>query len=303
MDGTTLLRELRQVLSESSTGTWLDSKTSFDYLYQAAIASVARTNSITTYQDITTVADQVAYYLNGDFLKLFRKDSNNELFIRYYKSPNYYFIKWKSYDEILLVNQTTSVSIPSSFTIYDAPPITQVTGTATSAGTSSGGESTLTDTSGTFTNVFAGDTIHNTTDGSNGIIISKTSSSALVTALFDGTSNDWVASPVADTYVLNHQMRYYFVLDPPPSTAGHTVRVYYVQKPTPVYSSYRSYKFPEGFSGALVRYAAWLYKYRDSNPNFGDGWFKYWDAAVRQLGRETNYALNRKGFTVSLTKD
>jgi hypothetical protein len=300
MDGTTLKRELREQLGETSTGTWLDSKTSYDYLYQAAIATNSRTSLITTYQDVTTVANQATYYLNGDFLKLFRKDDSQRLFVRYYDGTNYSFIYWKGYDDIILENNTTSVSIPSCFSITDAPAISQVTGTADSDATSSGGESSLVDATGTFTNVFAGDTIHNTTDGSNGIIVSKTSSTTLVTALFDGTGNDWTT---ADAYKLNHQMRFYLVLDPPPSTASHTIRVYYVQKPTPVYSSYKSYNFPEGFSSAIVRYAAWLYKYRDSEPNFGDGWFKYWDMTVRQFGREMNQALNRKGFTVSFTKD
>lgn len=303
MDGSTLTRELRQLLGETVAGTWLDSQTTYDYLYQAAVATSSRISFPTTYQSITTVADQADYYLNGDFLKLFRKDSGGRFFIKYYDGTNYSFINWKDYDEILLANQTDSVLIPSVFTIRGAPPLTRLTGTVTAAGALSNGECTLTDSSAPFTNVYAGDIVHNTTDASSGIVISKISTSALVTCLFGGTDNDWDFNGTDDAYILNPQARFYLTFDPPPSTAGHTVTVYHVQKPTPVYSSYRSYPFPTGFSGALARYAAWLYKYRDSDPNFGDGWFKYWDTTVRQFGREMNQGLNRKGFSVSFMKD
>ena len=50
------------------------------------------------------------------------------------------------------------------------------TRTTTSAGAAVGGASTLTDTGGDFSDVSPGDIVHNTTDGSDGIVLSKTSS-------------------------------------------------------------------------------------------------------------------------------
>jgi hypothetical protein len=193
------------------------------------------------------------------------------------------------------------VAIPDSFSIVEAPDLTQITGAATADGAASGGECTLTDTtSPPFTDVRAGDIIHNTTDGSSGIVRAYTSTSVIITCLFGGTNNDWTS---ADAYIINPQKRFYLWLDPPPSTASYTVRVWYVQKPTPVYSSYRSYPFPTGFSGALVSYAAWLYKFRDSQPDFADRMFKYWDYEVRNLNRELDHGLKRTGFKVDLFKD
>jgi hypothetical protein len=116
--------------------------------------------------------------------------------------------------------------------------------------------------------------VHNTTDGSHGYVVALSSATAVVTALFYGTDNDWTNG---DAYIINPQHRYEIYLDPPPSTNGHSIYVPYVKRPAPVFSAYRFYTFPSGYDNVLVHYAAWLYKYRDKEPSYGDGFYKYWD--------------------------
>jgi hypothetical protein len=189
------------------------------------------------------------------------------------------------------------VSIPSDFTIKDLDPLTRYTGTTTLAGDISNGECTLTDTLATFTNVYPGDIVHNTTDGSHGVVIVKTSNTALVTCLFGGTNNEWT---LADAYIIVPKRRYKLIVDPPSLTSGHTITVPYVPKPTPVYSLYRSYNLPSEID--LASYAAWLYRYKDREPNFGDTFYKVWDASVRRAAHNDADATRKKGFRVNLIK-
>jgi hypothetical protein len=286
MDGKDLTRRLRQMLNEDSDSNWLDSRTTYDFLYEAAIAFVDRTHCLKSKQTITTIADQTDYNINGNFLKLYLKDTNGNLIIKIEND----FIPWKDHSDIVYGNQTDSVSLPDSFTVIDANLPSQITGTATSASGSVGGKSTLTDTTADFTTVSIGDSVHNTTDGSTGIIIGKTSTTVVDTAMFGGSSDDWASS---DSYVIQPQGRYKLILDPPPDGAK-TITLFYVQNPDPVYYDYGIYRIPNQFMTALIKYAFWLYKYRDKDPNFGDGMYKYWDAAVRKAGDSFNQSLNRK---------
>ena len=59
MDGATLIRELRQILTEGSDSRWLDLKSCYDYLWEAACITADRTTAFTTTQTITTVANQI----------------------------------------------------------------------------------------------------------------------------------------------------------------------------------------------------------------------------------------------------
>jgi hypothetical protein len=126
-----------------------------------------------------------------------------------------------------------------------------------------------------------------------------TSTSAIVTALYGGTNNDWTTS---DAYVIIPQGRFQIVFDPPPSTAGHTITIYYVQRPAPVYSYNRGYRFAPGYKRPLLSYAAWLYKYRDSQPNVADSFYKFWDMSVRRLGATLNQAMKRTRLKVNLMR-
>lgn len=298
MDGKTLLRLLRESLSEESGSAWLDDNLSYDYLYEAAQELALRTRLITKQQTITTVADQANYALNGDFLSLYMKrDSDEDYFLKFYDGSNYSWLTWKDYEDIYYDNNTTSVAIPDHFCIKDKSSLpTQVTGTATSAGAASGGECTLTDTAADFSDVDHGDWVHNTTDGSVGIVLSKTSSTVLVTALFGGTDDDWSSS---DAYVIQPMHRMEVYLDPPPSTASYYLYVPYIQRPEPVYSDYGVYRFPTQYLRHLVDYASAKYKYRDREADFAKEFLSRWEIGAVKTASRSRRMLNR-GRTVKV---
>jgi len=300
MDGKTLLYKLRNLLQEDSSSGYMDDRSSYNYLYEAAVSFVSRTKCLRATQEVTTVAETSEYTLNADYIELYLKTPDNKFFAKYNDGSTDSFIYEKEYEDIIYENNTTSVSVPSNFCIIDDSTLdSQVTGTTTSAGAASGGQCTLTDTTGDFSDVSAGDIVHNTTDGSDGIVLSKTSSTVLVTALFGGTNNDWSSS---DAYVIQPQGRMKIKLVPPPSTSSHTATVYYIQRPAPVYSDYGVYRFPSQYADAIVKFAAWLYKYRDDDPNFGDAWFKFWDADVRRYAQIMKGSGRRTKFSVSFKK-
>ena len=301
MDGKSLLYGLADLLNECiTTSTFLESKASYDYLYEAAVEFARRTRTITYSQTITTVADQTNYDLNPDFLSLYLRDGSNRYVVKYNDGTNDYFLPFRDYEAVSYNNDDTSVTIPNNFSIIDKQSLTdRITGTATSAGNNSGGECTLTDSTAPFASVKVGDDVHNTTDGSDGVVISVTSTSALLTALFGGTENDWDSS---DAYIIVPQAKKQLVLDPPPSTAGHTVTIKYVQKPEPVYSYYRTYRFDRQYEPAIIKYAAWLYRYKDGAPNYGDAFYKYFDMQVRQAARTEQKSLNQLRMRVNMMK-
>ena len=301
MDGRTLSRELRLLLSEPSGSTYLDDKSSYDQLFKAASEFVARTRVNTSSQVITTVATQAAYTLNADFLDVWTTDDQNRKFIKYYDGSFTSFLYDRDYAAVLLANSSSSVPVPSQYSISDGPVLDLVSGTASIAGLSVNGEATLTDTSSPtqFANVSVGDTVHNTVTGASGYVLYKTSNTVLVTALFDGTNDDWA---MTDSYIIAPQGRYQIVLDPPPSTAGHTVTIQYVQRPAPVYSPYGFYRLPVDCKQALICYAAWVYKHRDREPNYASELYKYFDMEVRKVARTINKSLGRGGFKVNFIK-
>lgn len=298
MDGLDLKRRVRQLMNEDSDTQWLDSRTTFDFLYEAAQDFADRTHCLKDEQEIITVAGQTDYDLAPDFLKLHIKDNNGYLIIKYDNGFDT-FLRWKDQSQIVFGNQTTSVPIPDSFTIIDADLPAQVTGTATSTAVATGGKSQLRDTAGDFTDVEPGAVVHNTADGSSGVVVSKTSSTIIETALFGGTVDDWTSG---DTYIIQPQGRFKLVLDPPPENAGDTVTVYYVQRPDPVYTDYDVYRFQNQYSQALAKYAFFLYKYRDRDPDFGDAMFRYWEQIVRKAGYSLNQGLRPGQVKVNMRK-
>lgn len=297
MDGTDLLRRLRELLNEDSDSGWLDTRSSYDYLYDAAVEYVDRTGCLRGSQSITTVADDSQYDLKPDFLRLYLKNQSENYYIKLNDGSNDYFLTWKDYEDIYYENNTTSVTIPNRFSIIDTNLPSQVTGTATSDGNASGGQCTLTDTSGDFSDVEAGAIVNNTTDGSSGVVLSKTSTTVLVVALFGGTDNEWDSS---DAYVIQPQARYQIIIDPPPSTAGYTIYVPYIKRPAPVYSNYGVYGFVQ--PALLVKYAFFLYRYRGREPDFGDAMYRYWDAEVRKQAYGVNRAQRPSNWKVNFKK-
>lgn len=299
MDGYTLLRELRILLGEPSNGSFLDDRTSYDCLYEAAKELCQRTRALTATQTITTVAEQTTYNLNPDFLSLYLSDNENDLIIKYNDGSSNTFLRHRSYDGIILGDNTTSQSVPNNYTIIDASGTSQLTGTATSSSALSNGETTLTNTSANFINVAAGDYVHNLTDGSHGIVVSKTSNTVLVCALFEGTNNYWTSG---DSYIITFNGRFAILLDPAPSTSGHTITIPYTQMPIPVYSPYKSYRFAPDYKEALIYYAAFKYKYRDREPDFGDRLWKHFNARVGGISKDIRQAKVGGGYRVNFIK-
>lgn len=303
MDGYSLTRELADILREDpDTSGFMRKLSSYDWLYQAALEVNRRIQALTATQTITTVADQRAYTLNADFLWMYLKNQRNEYFIKYNDGTNDYFLTWRDYDAMIIGNQTDSVSIPNKFCINDVSTLTApITGTATSVGTLTRSESALIDSTAPFTNVSVGDEVHNILSDSDGIVLSITSTSNVNTAIFSSTDtvDTWATS---DTYAIVPQGRNQLYLDPPPLTAGHTITVSYIQKPVPVYSPYRTYRFDNQIKPVLVKYAAWLYKYRDREPAYGDGFYKYFELECQRAVRQSGKALNKSSFKVNFSK-
>jgi hypothetical protein len=200
-------------------------------------------------------------------------------------------------------NVSTSL-IPHAFSIRNEEDLSsQVTGTATSDGNATGGKALLTDTSGLFWTtdvVKPGDTIHNTTDGSDGVVLSIESATTLYCALFGGTDNEWDTD---DAYVIQPQGRIELFLDPPSSTSGHIIDLQYVVIPAPVYDDYGVYPFRQHLNEAILRYAAWLYKYRDSEPKFGDAFYTQFDGLVRREAQDLNPYIKKRAWGVNLKRN
>jgi hypothetical protein len=305
VDGHTLLRSLREAIGEPSGSQYIDNRTAFQYIWDAATELVRKTRCLKATATLTTVADQQAYVLPADFLDMALQDTSGREFIKYNDGDTDTFLSPCEYETIIYGNQTTSVTIPSRYAISDKPTLySQITGTATSAGAVSAGKSTLTDTAGLFTTtdyVSAGDIIHNTTSDDSGIVLSVDSATALSTAMFGNDTGAAVGWTQNDAYVIQPQGRWQLSFDPPPSTAAHTATVYYVQRPAPVFHSYGVYRIPAHFQTDLIDYAAFRYKYRDKEPGFGSEYFKLWRERLGQTSSSINKAVDRSGFKMRMS--
>lgn len=282
MEGFSLTRTLANLLNESATSAFLNARDSYEYIWKAVLDFNRRTHFQTNIQTIAVTPSTAAYNLNPDYVDLSLFDSYNQKFIKYTTGGNDSFLYAQPYSTSVLQNTSTAVSPPTYFSITDAAALPNWTGAASSAGAAVNGECTLTDSTATFTNVFPGDFVHNTTDGSHGVIIAATSATQVVCALFEGTSNDWAP---ADAYIIVPQARWQIIFTPPPAFTD-TVTVPYIQRPLPVYSPYRSYRLPLDAELPVVSFAAFLYKYKDREPNFGDAYFKTYDTFCRKVAAE-----------------
>ena len=301
MNGKQMLYQLRNLLQEGSTSTFLDNRTSYDYIYQAACQFAMETKILTTTATITTVADTATYDLPTNYLCLYLMNDENEYVVRYYDGTNYYFITYRDAGMMWIDNPTDGVTIPDNFAIVDTDVPDIVTGAATAAGAVTNGYTILTSSTSNFTTsaVSVGDLISNTTDTSDGVIIEVTDATHLKTALFGGTANDWTN---ADAFVITPQVRKQIKFNPYPDTAAHSVLVPYIEKPAPVYSDYGSYKIPAVYMPSVISYAAFLYKYRDREPNFGDAWYKQWEMLLRKANSVENTRPDRHKWRVNFKK-
>jgi len=255
MDGRTIYQYGTKALGGIAAA---DKRFFWDCLDKAAIDFVRKTRCRTGGVDITTVADQQAYDLPADFIAPLLKNRNERYFAKVYDGSNYYWPVLTSFEKIFRENLTTSKDTPSRWALRDKPAVASlVTGTATGAGAASGGRCTLTNTGATFlTTVEARDIIHNTEDGSSGVVLSVTDDTHLVCALFDGTDNDVTDG---DAYIITPAPGFQIYLDAPSKTAGHTFTLPYVCMPTPVYSDYDVWGIPPQHVRAICYEGAFLF--------------------------------------------
>ncbi len=304
MDGKTFLRYLRESIGESSTSAFLNNRTSYEYGWEAACELVRRTRALRSTQSITTVASQQGYVLNADFLSLDLRNRDGEFLLKYNDGTDDTWVSFVDYDTLIYANQTDAVTVPSRFSVIDKPTLySQITGTATSAGTVSAGLSTLTDTSGLFTTtdyVSAGDVVHNTTSGAYGYVLSVASATAIETAIFNDSTGAAAGWAQNDNYVIQPQGRLQIMFDPPPSTSGHTATVYYIQRPAPVFHDYGVYRFLRQYTNAIVEYAAAKCKLADREENYWNDFMKEWARKLSESAAGVNSAYGRKGFTMSM---
>jgi len=297
MDGKDLNRRLAALLDEDTDSSWLDERSTYDYIYEAALEWVDRTSCLTSTQTITTAASGQSYDLNPDFLRCAVRDDDEDYIIRISDGTTTQNTKQKLYGDVFTANSTTNVAWPSGFSIKDNSNASQVSGTASTAGDATGGKSLLT-TSEDLSDVGPGDTVHNVTDDSDGVVISVPTDNTAYVALFGGTDNEW---DLGDSFIIQPGARYQLVLKEPIEDAK-TITIPYVQVPAPVYTDYDVYRFPKQYATALVKYAYWAYKYRDQERNMADAMYQYWDRQVRKYLSSVNASTRTNRLRVSFKK-
>lgn len=302
MDGFTLQRKLQEALDESSSGSFMNERTSYDYLYDAIQDFNYRTHYQTSTQTISVVASTSSYDLNGDYVGMALMDSYNRPYIKHTYNGSDTFIFSRDYQDVVLENSSATASVAQSWSIVDATQPTNKTGTATSAGTATNGECVLTDTAADFTTVFPGDLVHNTTQSIHGVVIEQGAAHTVRVCLFTSAGASGGAWAQSDAYVIVPQPRYSIVLSPTPSATA-TLTVPYIQRPNPVYSSYKAYKLPFNYMLPIVQFAAFLYKYKDREPDYGDRFFTYYDGFARKVAAELRKGVPEKqGMRVNFRK-
>ena len=300
MTGKDFVNRINQLLAESNS-TWIDLKSSFDYVYEASKDFAKETGSCHNVQTFPTVAGQANYPLNSDFLEVLTKDDDNKALVKYVSGSNTLWLSSESYSDYLQTSNPNGT--PNNIAITDAPLMSRITGTITSAGNQTGGESILTDSAQNFSSLYPGDEVINTSTGYSGVVISL--ATYPVTAMFDLTvrGGAYASWSLNDTYMIQPAPRYQIFLDPAPAKTGDIVTVNYTAKPIPVYSDYGIYPFATGYEEALIKYATWLYKYRDSKPQLGDPLFMAYERAMRKGKNVNRKAIGSKGFRVNFRCD
>lgn len=143
-----------------------------------------------------------------------------------------------------------------------------------------------------------GDYIYNTTDGSEGRIIDAPREQRLRVALFGGTNN-YCSSD--DSVVVVRRNRQQIHLTPTPSASNDLIHFPYIAIPHPVFSDHRAYTVRDTAAKSLVKYAAFLYKFRDSEPDFGNVYFIAFDRECRkELNQIRPFLRNKRTLPVNM---
>jgi len=300
MEGFTLKRKLAELLQETTGSTFMNDRTTYDYLYAAINDFNFRTHYSTGTQTISIIPGTASYNLNPDYVAPHLTDDYNRPFFKWTYNGSDSFVYPMDYDTQILSDSTATSPVASNYSTVDASPLSNLSGSATIAGFTVNGESTLTDTTlSQFSTVAVGDYIHDTTDGSDGVIMAVLSSTQIATALFGGVANQWNSG---DNYIIIPQQRYNIIFYPMPS-ASATATIYYVKAPAPVYSPYRVYNLPFQYDDPIVEFAAFKYKYRDQEIQFGDALYQHYELAAKKFASEMRKGIDKKqGFRCNFTK-
>lgn len=303
MEGYTLARRVREIINEATGSGWINDRTTYDLLYDAVKDFTKRVHFPTATQAINVLANNGAYNLNADYLALAYRNGVNQPFIKWTVNGSDSFINPNDYQDVVLGDDTSTSSIPASFSIIDAPQLAQVSGITSATGAVTNGECTLTDSTANFVNIYPGDFVHDTTAGIHGVVVAQTSATDLLCAMFNDNGTDSASGfGSGDSYIIVPQARHQIIFTPTPSAVATATVVYY-QRPSPVFSPYRAYKLPPDAEGPICNYAAFLYKYRDREPNFGDSLYRFYEMFTAKVAREYRRAFaDKSNFSVNLSK-
>ncbi len=296
MDGAKLTSRFLDFLDEGGVNAnYADTREIYDCLDWAVAIFVRETGALHATQTITTVADQQNYALVPGFLGLYVRDAWDRYIVKYSDGDTTRWPYYVAWEEIWRANVTES-RWPTQVSYREAPDALETEeGTATADGAASGGECVLTDTTKDFQTsdvVYPRSVVHNTADGSTGLVLEVTGATTVRTALFGGTTNAWTSG---DAYVIEAANPFQLVLDAPAEAAGHTIEVPYLAMPAPVYSDYGMWRLPIRSCTAICAGGASLFQipkkeYADSGQIGG-----LFAAEITRIRRERARMALRQG--------
>lgn len=260
MDGKSLLNAVLDLCDDRNAAAELyHRRRIFECLDHACAIFCRSVRNYKASATLTTVHAQQDYALPADFIDLYMKRGGG-YFVRYYDGTDYSWPRVVPWEELFQANLTDEESVPSRVSIREAESAAvAITGTATAtAAKGSDGLATLTDSTKAFltTNrVWPRDKIHNTTDGSSGVVVSVPTATTLRVALFEGGNDDWTSG---DAYTIVPAAEKQLSLEAAAETAGHLILVPYIAMPEPVYSDYGAWRLPERSCRGIAAGAAAL---------------------------------------------
>lgn len=244
----------------------------------AACEFARRTLVLRDEVSLTTVDGTRDYNLPPDFIQIARKGYDRRTgVILYTKSGETQgtLVYREPYDDFWDNDTAQEEANPDGFDIVKTPndPV-EITGSTTSAGSESNGESNLVNAAATFGDgsdlVYPRYRIRNSTSGKEyrGIVLAQTNDTTLKTAMFkDGASFGWESG---DTYSIQRVVKFLLRFAYALATSGDTVKVDYYCYPPPVYSPIGMWGFPDQENIlAVATYVVFYLKFRQIQEQKG----------------------------------
>ena len=105
-------------MDEESTGTWMDKRTDYDYIYEAVQEFVSRTGIGTATHRFETNTDVVDYAMPADFLGMYLRDRSNRFFVKYTATGSEHDLTFKDYEDIKSHDYYTTYDIKQGSCSY-----------------------------------------------------------------------------------------------------------------------------------------------------------------------------------------